>query len=308
VAVNFAQIRSFHLVATLGTFAQAAERLNATQPAVSARIAALERSLGVILFDRSGHRVALTHEGRAFLQTAERLLQVEAQFLAASRSGKLTGTLKIGVADTIAISWFPDFLVELRATSPNVVVELRVGSSYRLREELITRQIDIAILVGPLSEPTVQNHLLCDCPMVFVSSPALQLHGRRLTLADLESYDIYTFERLTRPFQSLARQITEVGSALRLSPIGSLYTNILLVRKGLGVGAVPKCVVDEDIAERRLMLLDVDFAINDVRFVAAYLRGPDSTIAEAVADLVRGFLKRIAVTDSIKVLYEEPKI
>lgn len=302
--MNFAQIRSFHLVATLGTFAQAAARINTTQPAVSARIAALEKSLSVVLFDRSGHRVVLTYEGRSFLQTAERLLQIEAQFLAASRSGKLAGTLKIGIADTIAISWFPDFLVELRAMSPNVVVELRVGSSYRLREELITRQIDIAILVGPLTDPEVQNHLLCDCPMAFVSSPALQLHGRRLSLADLEPYDIYTFERLTRPFQSLASQISAIGGALRLSPIGSLYTNILLVRKGLGVGAVPRCVVDGYLSDDRLKLLDVDFAIDDVRFVAAYLRGPDSIIAEAVANSAGAFLKRTVVSDSIKVLYE----
>lgn len=306
--MNFAQIRSFHLVASLGTFAQAAERLNATQPAVSARIAALERSLGVILFDRSGHRVALTHEGRVFLQTAERLLRIEAQFLAASRSGKLVGTSKIGIADTVAISWFPDFLMELRTTSPDVVVELRVGSSYRLRAELIQRQIDIAILVGPLTDSEVQNHLLCDCPMAFVSSPDLKLHGRKLSLSDLEPYDVYTFERLTPVFQSLASQITAIGSPLRLSPIGSLHTNILLVRKGLGVGAVPKCVIEDDLASGRLKLLEVDFKIDDIRFVAAYLRGPDSIIAEALATAARAFLMRKTATDSIKVLYEETKI
>ncbi len=306
--MNFAQIRSFHLVATLGTFARAAERLNATQPAVSARIAALERSLDLVLFDRSGHKVALTQDGRAFLQTAERLLQIEAQFLASSRSGKLTGTLRIGIADTIAISWFTDFLVELRTASPAVVVELRVGSSYRLREELITRQIDIAFLAGPLTEPEVQNELLCACPMVFVGAPQLGLHGRKLTLWDLEPHDIYTFERLTRPFQSLAGEINAIGAPLRLSPIGSLYTNILLVRKGLGVGLVPLCAVDEDIVEGRLKRLDLDFVIEDVRFAAAYLRGPESLVAEAVAEAASDFLKRTAKSASIKVIYEDSKI
>ena len=305
--MNFAQIRSFHLVATLGTFAQAAERLNTTQPAVSARIAALERSLDVTLFDRSGHKVALTHEGRSFLQAAERLLLIEAQYLASTRSGKLAGTLKIGVADTVANSWFPDFLVQVRAQNPSVVVELRVGSSYRLLEELITRQIDIAILVGPIANPEVQNFLLCDCPMVFVGAPVLDLHGRHLSLSDIEPYDIFTFERLTRPFQSLASQIAAAGAALRLSPIGSLHTNVLLVRKGLGVGAVPKCVIEDDLAAGRLKLLNIDFPIDDVRFVAAYLRGPDSIIAETVAMSAGTFLRRHIVTDSIKVLYEEPK-
>ena len=65
--MTFDQIETFYLIATLGTYRQAAERLNATQPTLSARIATLESRLGVALFDRTGHRVALTPEGRQFL-------------------------------------------------------------------------------------------------------------------------------------------------------------------------------------------------------------------------------------------------
>lgn len=306
--MNFAQIRSFHLVATLGTFALAAERLNATQPAVSARIAALERSLGVLLFDRSGHRVALTHEGRSFLSVSEQLLQIEAQFLAASRSGRFSGTLRIGISDSMAISWFPDFLLELRQLNPNVVVELRIGSSYRLREDLLTRQIDVAILVGPLNDPDVQNMELCDCPIGFFAAPQLGLHGRRLKLQDLASYDIYTFERLTRIFQDLASRVNALEAPLRLSPIGSLAANVLLVRRGLGIGTIPHCVIAEEISSGMLHLLDVDFEIAPVRFVVAYLRGPNSSVAEAFGHASGSFMKRHEPMKFINVLYEDTKI
>lgn len=306
--MNFAQIKSFHLVATLGTFAQAAERLNATQPAVSARIAALERSLGVTLFDRSGHRVALTQEGRSFLEVAEQLMRIEAQYLSSARAGRFTGTLRIGVSDSMAISWFPDFLVELRNINPDMVVELRIGSSYRLREDLITRQIDIAILVGPLSDPEARNIVLCDCPFGFFAAPQLQMHARPLNLSDLIGHDIYTFERLTKTFQDISNQISATGVPLRLSPIGSLHTNILLVKKGLGIGTFPPCVIMDEIANGSLIELDVDFRFPEVRFVAAHLRGPGSVVAEAFAHTVGQFIEKYGSRYLIKNLYQEPKI
>ena len=90
--MTFDQIHSFYLVATMCTYQQAARRLNATQPAISARIVALEARLGVKLFDRSGHRVVLTPHGRSFLTYAEKLLEIrdEAQ-LEVGKGGELGG-------------------------------------------------------------------------------------------------------------------------------------------------------------------------------------------------------------------------
>ena len=86
--MTFDQIQSFYMVAVLGTYGQAASQLNATQPTISARIIALEDRLGAKLFDRSGHRVALTPGGRMFLNYAEKLLEIiaEARRMIASAS------------------------------------------------------------------------------------------------------------------------------------------------------------------------------------------------------------------------------
>ncbi|WP_352849686.1 LysR family transcriptional regulator [Mesorhizobium sp. M0199] len=73
----------------LETFAKATEQLNTTQPTISARIAALEDRLGVSLFDRSGHRVALTPKGRSFLRSAEKLLEIRARAVTRYNKGKL---------------------------------------------------------------------------------------------------------------------------------------------------------------------------------------------------------------------------
>ena len=113
--MTFDQIQSFYMVATLGTFRQAAEQLNASQPTISARIAALEDHLRAQLFDRSGHRVALTPQGRLFLTYAETLLEIRAEAMSmVGGTEDLIGVIRIGAADTMSITWIPDFFSYLR--------------------------------------------------------------------------------------------------------------------------------------------------------------------------------------------------
>ncbi|TGT20329.1 LysR family transcriptional regulator, partial [Mesorhizobium sp. M4B.F.Ca.ET.172.01.1.1] len=112
-------------------------QLNTTQPTISARIAALEDRLGVSLFDRSGHRVALTPQGRSFLRSAEKLLEIQAKALKRYGKGELRGIVRIGASDTMAVIWIPPFLAALRAANPDAEFELHIGPSYRLRDELL---------------------------------------------------------------------------------------------------------------------------------------------------------------------------
>src|SRR2546429_8635274 len=71
------QVEAFLAVGTFGGFRRAAAALRLTQPAVSARIRALEDSLSVRLFERGrqGHGMALSAAGRALRPHAEQLLQ-----------------------------------------------------------------------------------------------------------------------------------------------------------------------------------------------------------------------------------------
>lgn len=101
------QIRAFVTVARLGNLTKAAEALSLTQPAVTAQIKALEQSLGVALFDRSGSRLALARAGEVLLPTAESLLMLGAQFKSEAQQlqGTLHGAIELGVP-----SERPDFL------------------------------------------------------------------------------------------------------------------------------------------------------------------------------------------------------
>jgi len=101
------QIRAFVKVARMGNLTRAAESLSLTQPAVTAQIKALEQSLGVALFDRTGGRLTLAKAGEVLLPTAEALLAQGNQLKAFAQAlqGELQGVLELGVP-----SEQPDFL------------------------------------------------------------------------------------------------------------------------------------------------------------------------------------------------------
>ncbi len=302
--MNFNQIRSFHLVATLGTYQAAAERLHATQPAISGRIAALENALNIKLFDRSGYRVSLTQQGRQFLPFAEQMLELQTQALVAvSKADELTGNLRLGASDTMVISWLPDFLIDLRSTHPGVTVEMFVRASPHLRDELLAHGLDLALMVGQISNPAVISRAFCKCPMGLVAAPELGLHGRRLAPEDLAGLNFLTFEKMTQPFFDISRIMKEHNIAANLNPISALQSIGLLTKKGLGVGYVPLVAVESLLDSGQVVQLDTPFVFPSLSFSIAYLDGPHRAFVELIAEAGMAFLKENNRSDFINISY-----
>lgn len=299
--MNFSQIHSFYLVANLGTYQAAAERLHATQPAISARIAALEDSLKVRLFDRSGYRVSLTPEGERFLAYAEKLLELETE----SRldiANNLDGVLRIGTSDTMVSTWLADFLLYFGKSHPEVGVEMYVRSSANLQEDLLSHSIDLAFLIGPVSNPTVINRKFCGYEMGFVAAPSLQLK-EDIELKDLGELNLLTFGKMTVPYQHLKRLLRQKGVIPRLNSITALHSLIILTKIGLGVGYLPIATVEKELKTGRLVRVKVPLDAPPISFEISYLDGPRRKLAESITISAMSFLKDRAPTDSINLFY-----
>src|SRR5712692_10536298 len=118
--MEIGQVEAFVAVGTFGGFRRAADALRVSQPAVSARIKALEDSLGVSLFERGGNGLALSAAGRAFRPHAEELLHAVALGRQAvhdlrPQSG---GALQIAAALSICTYLLPDVLKRFQAAHP----------------------------------------------------------------------------------------------------------------------------------------------------------------------------------------------
>src|ERR1019366_4594847 len=199
--VDFKSIETFLWVVTLGSFRGAAQRLNTTQPAISQRIAQLEREMGVKLLNRD-HRVASpTASGRQLMVHAEKLIGLRSEMLAAigDRSA-MRGVLRLGVAETIVHTWLSQLIKGVNHAYPNLSLEIEVDITSNLRTRLLAQEIELAFLLGPLTAPTISNRVLCDYPVGFLASPSLGLGKRRLTVHDLAKFPIITFPSKTQPY------------------------------------------------------------------------------------------------------------
>lgn len=282
-------LETFVWVAHLGGFRAAAEKLHATQPAISQRIALLEDELGVLLFDREPRGVVLTAKGAELMPYAERMLQLHADLLQAAREKKaMRGVVKLGVAETIVHTWLAKLIERMHAVYPGITLEIEVDVSPALRDRLVSHQLDIAFLLGPVSEPRMRNQALSSYPMAWVASPSLDLGPEPVPLRTLARWPIITYPRNTRPYSVIREMMTRSDYAgLRMYGNASLSTIVRMTLDGIGVSAIPPVVIRRELSEKRLRIVRAEQNLPDLNFTATYPAKPDSYIAEAVLEIAR---------------------
>jgi DNA-binding transcriptional LysR family regulator len=298
--VDFKSIETFLWVVTLGSFRGAAQRLNTTQPAISQRIAQLEREMGVKLLNRD-HRVASpTTSGRQLMVYAEKLIGLRSEMMAevGDRSA-MRGVMRLGVAETIVHTWLSRLIKSVNTAYPNLSLEIEVDITPNLSARLLAQEIELAFVLGPLSVSSVRNRALCDYPIGFLASPSLGLGNGPLTVHDLAKFPIITFPRKTQPYEIVRSLFNRPDlPPIRLHASASLATVIHMAIEGLGIAVIPTAIVENELADGRLQLLSTDLKISPLTFSASWLASPDTVAVELVADLASKIAQSSALVDA----------
>lgn len=293
--INLEQLRAFLQVVRLDSVSKAAEALSLTQPAVTARIRNLEQAIGAELFDRIGGSLRLTKRGEMLVSYAERFEHLsgllERDVIAPDG---IEGRLRMGVSETVAQCWLAELIARMHALYPRVEIEFNVDISLNLRNALLNRSVDLAILLGPVSEYSVEN----------VELPGFDLAWYVSTLAqpseDPARYlrrPVLAYARHTRPFRELRELLFErVGPDVPMFPSSSLSTCFRLVGDDLGVAALPRALGREFVAAGRIREFDPGWVPPPLRFTASYLAEPKSAMIETAARLAQEVAERFAAT------------
>lgn len=139
-----------------GSLSAAARRLHVAQPALSRRLAALERRLGGPLMERSRHGTTPTPAGRVLVERARAVLhQLElAEHAVGEALAGRAGGLRLGTTPTLGADLLPALLGRLRDAHPGLSVDLRTsGDSPRLRAEVAAGDLDAALAVVDRRSP-----------------------------------------------------------------------------------------------------------------------------------------------------------
>ncbi|MGH2536382.1 MAG: LysR family transcriptional regulator [Candidatus Promineifilaceae bacterium] len=159
--MEFHQLEAFVALAREGSFTAAAERLNLSQPSLSARIGRLEASLGGRLVERGKRPLALTDLGRAMLPYAERALSILAEAAAAAQSEALqtAGELKVGCPFSVAAYLMPEVLVRFGRAYPRAELLIETATSDVVVGQLADGLINLAFAAA-FPKFLAQMHLL----------------------------------------------------------------------------------------------------------------------------------------------------
>lgn len=281
--LNFDQITAFLTVVRLGGVRRAAQALHVTQPAITTRLKNLEAALSKPLFHRTASGLKLTKEGELFLPYAERFQRlsdmVEEKVI---DPDKVEGHLRIGASETVTQCWLPDFVARVHAHFPLVQIEINVDISSNLRDALLDREIDLALLLGPVSEFSVDNIELPDFDLAWYAAADMPPPGEGE--ASYLEKAVISYARHTRPYRELKAALLErVGPQVSVFPSSSLSACFRLVEAGLGVAALPRALGAPVVAAGRLREFDPGWAPKPLKFTASYLGEPKSHMVETAA-------------------------
>jgi DNA-binding transcriptional LysR family regulator len=289
MTVTLAQIRAFERIARLGSFHAAARHVGITQPSISQRIRDLEAALEVELFTRNGPRVALTAEGHALLEYADRLLQTADDVVVRfKRRDPLLGLLRIGVSESFGLICLTDLMRRLERRYPKLKTSVMVGDTSMVSDLLNDHQLDLAVI----SEPGVANHVhqvpIGRNELAWVASSDMDLPSGTLTPAELAAHHLIVSPQTARLYTTMTNWFAQGGAVpQRVSTCNSLSVTLMMVRSGFAVGLVPVRVVADELAQGRMVRIPVNPAVGAHRVMLCYQIAQFGPNLQAIVDLTK---------------------
>lgn len=288
--MNLKQFEAFLCVATLKSFRKTAEFLNTSQPAISIRVADLEHEIGARLFERGTSHVSLTPKGHELIPYAEKVLaSVDAFRIRSGATVELSGVLRLGVVETIVQTWLPDFLHTIYESCPALDIEIVVDITDNLKSALMNRSLDMGFVQGPISELGIENIPLATYDIIWVASPKLGFKpGAKLISNDLLQHRILTHARNTSTYVEVYRHFrNSTGQPVRIVPSGSLAACASMVVGGIGIGALPRPVVEGHLKKQELIELKYKWIPSPLEFTAAFPLNPFHPASEHAAQIAK---------------------
>ncbi|HYP83057.1 LysR substrate-binding domain-containing protein [Variovorax sp.] len=220
--MRLTQLRSFHAVATSGSFTAAAQSLHVSQPTVTTQVGQLEALYKVELFHRAGRHVRPTEMGERLLHLSRQVFSLEAEAVQLLReSGELrTGHLRVAAVGPAQVT---KMLAAFHQHYPGIKVSVSTGNSQDVQDRLADYSADVGVLAHVASDKRFVSVPYSDHPVVIFCSThhrfarrrsirTDELAGEKLILRELGSTTRRAIESALAAAKVEAEVVMEVGS------------------------------------------------------------------------------------------------
>jgi len=270
---NVVAMMSFAAVASTGSFSAAAEQFNCSKAAISRQIARLEAAIGLKLLTRTTRSVSLTPAGRELYGRCSRIVD-EVNETNQIMSGMLTtprGELRVNAPVVSTLFRITEVIPRFVKEYPDVRMHVNLSDS---KVDLLHGAFDAAFWVGEPYDSALEAVKLREYEMVLTASPDYFRRKRRPTTpAELKDHDCIIETHLSRPGEW--RLSKDQTIAVSRGPLSS--NSVRMTREaalaGMGIAFLPRFLVAEDIAAKRLLVLLPDYVSERLPLYVIFPKG-----------------------------------
>jgi DNA-binding transcriptional LysR family regulator len=213
------------------------------------RIQELESRLGTVLFDRTGRTARLTAQGALLLPMAEEMvLATERMIRAAAQKHQVSGYVRLGVAEVVALTWLTDLVRRIRAEHPLIRLELEIALSHVIEEKLAAGKLDMAFATCEMPPSHFISTPLHDVAFSWMCSPELAGIPDVLTPKSLCNLPTIGTSREWQFRGSTLTWLTANSIHFRdLTICNSFRTAAMMAAAGLGLAYLPQQLYEDEV-------------------------------------------------------------
>lgn len=285
--MTITQLNTFLKIAELSSFSVAANSLGYAQSTVTTQIKQLEEELDCQLFDRLGKTILLTSSGERLIAYAEKMLQLEREIhLEITDEEKPTGTLRIGVSESLCYNRVPKFLMEYKKAVPGIDIQLRFITHDIFPEMLKKGELDLVYTLNPFIEDNRLEMLYKKKETLgFFVSPNHPLTGRKIGENDLVDFPLLLTGHNCSFRHMLLADLSKYGvDANILLETSSKEVLKQFASNGLGVAFIPDMTAEKEVENGNLKRLN--WKGNDFPIYSQIFIHKDKHISKAISSLV----------------------
>jgi DNA-binding transcriptional LysR family regulator len=182
-------------------------------------------------------------------------------------------------------TWLPRLIEGVNIAYPNLELEIEVDISPNLRDRLVAKDLNLAFLLGPISNPNVHSRPLCSYPLAFVAGSRIKFPRKVASLDEIAQWPIVTFSRNTHPYIVLREMFERAGLRVTIHASASLATVVRMALDGIGVAVIPPAILANVMGDGRLREVRTEVKLPDLNFVVSWPAAPDSFAAQKVAEI-----------------------